>query len=93
MAIVECSAASGLQLTCSGTLTNTREDGITLGQGDLNFLPVKDINSIEDMYPRPIDTPAETKCRIRATVSSQTGRTSDRRELYRVLDVLTVDKR
>ena len=59
------------------------------------FLPVKDINSIEDIcgIPATIDTPAETKCRIRATVSSQTGRTSDRRELYRVLDVLTVDKR
>ena len=47
--IVECSAASGLRLTCSGDLTNTREDGITLGQCDLNFLPVKDINSIEDI--------------------------------------------
>ena len=29
--IVECRAASGLRLTCSGNLTNTREDGITLG--------------------------------------------------------------
>jgi hypothetical protein len=93
--IVECSAASGLQLTCSGDLTNTREDGITLGQCDLNFLPVKDINSIEDIcgIPGTIDTPTETKCRIRATVSPQTSRAADHRELYRVLDVSTVDKR
>ena len=93
--IVERSAASGIRLTCSGTLTNTREDGITLGQCDLNFLPVKDINSIEDIcgIPATIDTPAETKCRIRATVSSQTSRAADHRELYRVLDLLTVDKR
>jgi hypothetical protein len=93
--IVEWCAASGLRLTCSGTLTNTREDGITLGQCDLNFLPVKDINSIEDTcgIPGTIDSPAETKCRIRATVASQTGRAADHRELYRVLDVLTVDKR
>jgi hypothetical protein len=78
-AIVECRAASGLRLTCSGNLTNTREDGITLGQCDLNFLP--------------IDTPAENKCRIRVTVSPQTSRAADHRELYRVLDVITVDKR
>jgi hypothetical protein len=93
--VVECSAASGLRLTCIGNLTNTREDGITLGQCDLNFLSVKDINSIEDIcgIPGTIDTPTETKCRIKATVSSQTSRAADRRELYRVLDVLTVDKR
>jgi hypothetical protein len=93
--IIECSAASGLRLTCSGTLTNTREDGITLGQCDLNFLPVKDINSIEDIcgIPGTIDTPAETKCRIRAMVSPQTSHAADRRELYCVLDVLTVEKR
>jgi len=47
--IIKCCAASRLRLTCSGTLTNTREYGITLGQCDLNFLPVKDINSIEDI--------------------------------------------
>ena len=94
-AIVECRAASGLRLTCSGNLTNTREDGITLGQCDLNFLPVKDIDSIEDIcgIPGTIDTPAETKCRIKATVSPQTSRATDHRELYRVLDVITVDKR
>jgi hypothetical protein len=94
-AIVECRAASGLRLTCSGNLTNTRDDGITLGQCDLNFLSVKDINSIEDIcgIPGTIDTPGETKCRIRATVSPQTSRAADHRELYRVLDVLTVDKR
>src|SRR5271157_2881311 len=93
--IVECSAASALRLTCSGNLTNTREDGITLGQCDLNLLPVKDINSIEDIcgIPGTIDTPTETKCRIRATVSPQTSRAADHRELYRVLDVSTVDKR
>jgi hypothetical protein len=94
-AIVECRAASGLRLTCSGNLTNTRDDGITLGQCDLNFLSVKDIISIEDIcgIPGTIDTPSETKCRIRATVSPQTSRAADHRELYRVLDVLTVDKR
>ena len=93
-AIVECRAASVLRLTCSGNLTNTREDGITLGQCDLNFLPVKDIDSIEDIcgIPGTIDTPAETKCRIKATVSPQTSRATDHRELYRVLDVITVDK-
>jgi hypothetical protein len=57
--IAECSAASGLRLTCIGNLTNTREDGITLGQCDLNFLSVKDVNSIEDIcgIPGTIDTP------------------------------------
>jgi hypothetical protein len=82
-------------LTCTGDLTNTREDGITLGQCDLNFLPVKDINSIEDVcgIPGTIDTPAETKCRIKVTVSPQTRRGADHRELYHVIDVLTVDKR
>jgi hypothetical protein len=93
--IAECRAASGLRLTCSGNLTNTREDGLTLGQCDLNFLPVKDINAIEDICGTPgtIDTPSETKCRMRAIVSPQTSRAADHRELYRVLDVLTVDKR
>jgi len=93
--IVECRAASGLRLTCSGNLTNTREEGLTLGQCDLNFLPVKDINAIEDICGTPgtIDTPSETKCRMRAMVSPQTSRAADHRELYRVLDVLTVDKR
>ncbi|MBO0718558.1 MAG: hypothetical protein J2P55_14645 [Rhizobiales bacterium] len=94
-AIVESRAASGLRLTCSGNLTNTREDGLTVGQCDLNFLSVKDVNSIEDVcgIPGTIDTPAETKCRIKATVSPQTSRAADHRELYRVLDVITVDKR
>jgi hypothetical protein len=94
-AIVECRAASGLRLTCSGNLTNTREDGITLGQCDLNFLSVKDVSAIEDVcgIPGTIDTPTETKCRIKATVAPQTSRGGDHRELYRVLDVLTVDKR
>ena len=93
--ILECSAASGLRLTCVGNLTNTRENGITLAQCDLNFLSVKDVNSIEDIcgIPGTIDTPTETKCRIKATVSPQTSRAADHRELYRVLDVLTVDKR
>ena len=93
--IIKCCAASRLRLTCSGTLTNTREDGIMLGQCDLNFLPVKDTNSIEDIcgIPGTIDTPAETKCRIRATLSPQTSHAADRRELYRVLNLLTVDKR
>ena len=94
-AIAESRAASGLRLTCSGNLTNTREDGLTVGQCDLNFLSVTDVNSIEDVcgIPGTIDTPAESKCRIKATVSPQTTRAADHRELYRVLDVITVDKR
>jgi hypothetical protein len=83
--IVECRAASGLRLTCTGDLNNTREDGITLGQCDLNFLPVKDITSIEDIcgIPGTTDTPAETKCRIRATVSPQTRRGGSSRIISR----------
>ncbi len=47
--IAECRAASELRLTCSGSLTYTTEDGTTLGQCDLNFLPVKEMNSIEQV--------------------------------------------
>ena len=93
--IVECRGASGLRLTCTGDLNNTREDGITLGQCDLNFLPVKDINSIEDVcgIPGTIDTPAENQCRIRAVVSPDPSPAADHRKLYRVLEVWAVDKR
>jgi hypothetical protein len=36
-AIADANAASTLKITCSGILTNTRADGVTLGQCDLNF--------------------------------------------------------
>jgi hypothetical protein len=93
--IVDASAASGLRLTCSGSLTNTRQDGVTLGECDLNFLSVSQITEIENVcgIPGTVDTPAENQCRIRATVSPEANRAADPRKLYRVLDVLTVDKR
>lgn len=94
-AIVECRAASGLRLTCAGNLTNTREDGVTLGQCDLNFIHVKEMNEIERIcgLPGTIDTPAENQCRIRATVSPDPSSAADHRKLYRVLEVWSVDKR
>jgi len=68
--IENASAASTLKMTCSGNLTNTRADGVTLGQCDLNFLPVKAMNEIEDVcgIPGTVDTPAENQCRIRAVI-------------------------
>ena len=45
--IFHASAASTLKMTCSGYLTNTRADGLTLGQCDLNFLTVKEVTEIE----------------------------------------------
>src|SRR5262252_9206672 len=65
------SAGSTLKMTCSGNLINTREDGVTLGQCDLNFLPVKQMTEIENIcgIPGTVDTPAENQCRIRAVIS------------------------
>jgi hypothetical protein len=93
--VVDCRAASGLRLTCSGNLTNTREDGITLGQCDLNFIHVKEMDEIERIcgLPGTIDTPAENQCRIRAIVSPDPSPAADHRKLYRVLEVWSVDKR
>ena len=89
------SAGSTLKMTCSGNLTNTREDGVTLGQCDLNFLPVKQITEIENVcgIPGTVDTPAENQCRIRAVISPGPSPVADHRKLYRVLEVWSVDKR
>jgi hypothetical protein len=67
--IVDGNAASTLKMTCSGNLTNTRADGVTLGQCDLNFLSVKAMTEIENVCGIPVDTPAENQCRIRAVVA------------------------
>jgi hypothetical protein len=92
--IVDASAASGLRLMCSGNLTNTQANGDTLGQCDLNFISVKEMTEIENVcgIPGTVDTPAENNCRIRAIVSPEPTPPANRK-LYRVLDVLTVDKR
>jgi hypothetical protein len=88
-------AASTLKITCSGALTNTREDGVTLGQCDLNFLSVKEMNEIENVcgLPATVDSPAENECRLRAVVSPDATFGADHRKLYRVLEVWSVDKR
>jgi hypothetical protein len=86
---------SAVKLTCSGDLTNTRADGVTLGQCDLNFIPMKEMTEIENVcgIPGTIDSPAETQCRIRAVVSPDLGSGADHGKLYRVLEVWSVDKR
>ncbi len=91
--IVDASVASGFRLTCNGSLTNTQADGDTLGQCDLNFISVKEMSEIENAcgIPGTVDTPAENKCRIRAIVSPEASPAASGK-LYRVLDVLTVDK-
>jgi hypothetical protein len=93
--IVDANAASTLKITCSGNLINTREDGVTLGQCDLNFISVKQMTEIEDTcgIPGTIDTPAENPCRIRAVVAPDPISTTDKRKLYKVLEVWSVDKR
>jgi hypothetical protein len=94
-AIADGHAASTLKMTCSGNLTNTRADGVTLGQCDLNFLSVKQITEIEDLcgIPGTTDSPAENQCRIRAVVSPDPIPTADKRKLYKVIEVWSVDKR
>jgi hypothetical protein len=89
------SAGSTLKMTCTGNLTNTREDGVTLDQCDLNFLPVKQMTEIENIcgIPGTVDTPTETQCRIRAVISPGSSPAADHRKLYRVLEVWSVDKR
>ena len=89
------SAGSTLKMTCSGNLINTREEGVTLGQCDLNFLPVKQMTEIENVcgIPGTVDTPAENQCRIRAVISPGPSPTADQRKLYRVIEVWSVDKR
>jgi hypothetical protein len=43
--------------------------------------------------PGTPDTPAEKQCRIRAVVSPEATLAADRRQIYRVLEVWSVDKR
>jgi hypothetical protein len=93
--IVDGNAASTLKMTCNGNLTNTRTDGVTLGQCDLNFISVKQMDEIESVcgLPGTVDTPAENQCRIRAVVSPDPTSAADHRKLYKVLEVWSVDKR
>jgi hypothetical protein len=93
--IADVNAASTLKITCSGNLTNTREDGVTLGQCDLNFISVKRMDEIESIcgIPGTIDSPTENRCRIRAVVSPDTIFAADHRKLYKVIDVWSVDQR
>lgn len=93
--IGDASAAAAPKITCSGNLTNTRADGITLGQCDLNFISVKEMTEVEDVcgIPGTIDTPAENQCRIRAVVSPDPISTADKRKLFKVIEVWSVDKR
>jgi len=72
-----------------------REDGVTLGQCDLNFISVKQMDEIQTVcrIPGTVDTPAENQCRIRAVVSPDPITTEDHRKLYKVLELWSVDKR
>jgi hypothetical protein len=94
-ALVDGNAASTLKLMCTGELTNTREDGVTLDQCDLNFISVKEMDEIEKIcgIPGTIDSPAENQCRIRVVASPDPSRAADHRKLYKVLEVWSVDKR
>jgi len=93
--IADANAASTLKMTCSGSLSNTREDGVMLGNCDLNFITVKEMTEVEDTcgIPGTIDSPAENQCRIRAVVSPDPSPTADHRKLYKVIEVWSVDKR
>jgi hypothetical protein len=93
--IVDANAASTLRVTCNGILTNTRADGVTLGDCDLNFISVKQMDEIEHVcgIPGTIDTPAENQCRIKAIVSPDPISTADKKKLYKVLELWSVDKR
>ena len=93
--IVDARAASTLKMMCSGNLTNTPADGVTLGQCDLNFISVKEMTEIENVCGifGTVDTPAENQCRIRAVVSPDPSPAADHRKLYRVLEVWSLDKR
>ena len=93
--IVDANAASTQKMMCSGELTNTRTDGVTLGNCDLNFISVKQMDEIRNVcgLPGTVDTPAENQCRIRAVVSPDPIFTADKRKLYKVLELWSVDKR
>lgn len=93
--ITDGNAASTVKMTCGGNLTNTRGDGVTLAQCDLNSLSVKEMTEIENVcgIPGTVDTPAENQCRIRAVVSPDPISTPDHRKFYKVIEVWSVDKR
>ena len=93
--ILDANAASTLRMTCNGNLTNTRADGVTLGDCDLNFISVKQMTEIEDTcgIPGTVDSPSENQCRIRAVVSPDPISTANKRKLYKVLELWSVDKR
>jgi hypothetical protein len=93
--ILDANAASTLRMTCNGNLTNTRADGVTLGDCDLNFISVKQMTEIEDTcgIPGTVDSPSENRCRIRAVVSPDPISTANKRKLYKVLELWSVDKR
>jgi hypothetical protein len=82
-------------VTCNGNLTNTRADGVTLGNCDLNFISVKQMNEIVNVcgLPGTVDSPPENQCRIRAVASPDTISTADKRKLHKVLELWSVDKR
>jgi hypothetical protein len=92
--IVDANAASTLKMTCTGELTNTPTDGVTLGQCDLNFISVKQMDEIESVCGLfgTVDTPAENQCRIKAVVSPDPI-SADKRKLYKVIELWSVDKR
>jgi hypothetical protein len=94
-AIGDANAASAPKVTCIGNLTNTRENGVTLANCDLNFITVKQMTEIEDTcgIPGTVDSPAENQCRIRAIVSPDPIATADHKKLYKVIEVWSVDKR
>jgi hypothetical protein len=94
-AIADADAASAPKMTCSGSLTNTRENGVTLGDCDLNFITMKEKTEVENTcgIAGTIDTPAENQCRIRAVVSPDPTLTASHRKLYKVIEVWSVDKR
>jgi hypothetical protein len=93
--IAVANAASAPKITCNGNLTNTRADGVTLGQCDLNFISMKEMTEIVNTcgIPGTIDTPAENQCRIKAVVSPDPISTADKRKLYKVIELWSVDKR
>jgi hypothetical protein len=94
-AIRSANAASAPKITCTGTLINTREDGVTLGNCDLNFITMKEMTEIENTcgIPGTIDTPAENQCRIKAVVAPDPISTATKVKLYKVLELWSVDKR
>jgi hypothetical protein len=94
-AIAVANAASAPKMTCSGSLTNTRENGVTLGDCDLNFITMKEKIEVENIcgIAGTIDTPAENQCRIRAVVPPDPVLTASHKKLYKVIEVWSVDKR